>query len=317
MRITALTERGDDMPNLVLAPFYAIADLTVASHQHKMPPEDSWKRPQDGGQEEEDNYKRGVTDRMWGPSVVADGFVSYFTTQDPHMYHVTSAMTNTAFYKSFIYTMIQACESAFNQWRPTLHFEPSKVKIMGPSIIGQTKCLAATAKFKQLFDAFPAHASNASFKHYNKWKDAVGKGIEKCLNDYVDKVTLPGLPWYPAFAAFPAPVAPPMPNTPWPLIACPSLGVSSILVPKKLQDAMIENLDGECKQNSNDEFYKTVFEAIANAAALGFSVWLASQMVTNVLGQGNIPTFVPPPTGPIPGPVVNGTILPAPGGQIV
>ena len=157
------------MPNLVLAPFYAIADLTVASHQHKMPPEDSWKRPQDGGQEEEDNYKRGVTDRMWGPSVAADGFVSYFTTQDPHMYHVTSAMTNTAFYKSFIYTMIQACESAFNQWRPTLHFEPSKVKIMGPSIIGQTKCLAATAKFKQLFDAFPAHASNASFKHYNKW----------------------------------------------------------------------------------------------------------------------------------------------------
>ena len=55
------------MPNLVLAPFYAIADLTVASHQHKMPPEDSWKRPQDGGQEEEDNYKRGVTDRTWLP----------------------------------------------------------------------------------------------------------------------------------------------------------------------------------------------------------------------------------------------------------
>lgn len=305
------------MPNLVLAPFYAIADLTVASHQHKMPPEDSWKRPQDGGQEEEDNYKRGVTDRMWGPSVAADGIVSYFTTQDPHMYHVTSAMTNTAFYKSFIYTMIQACEAAFNQWRPTLHFEPSKVKIMGPTIIGQSKCLAATAKFKQLFDAFPAHASNASFKHYNKWKDAVGKGIEKCLNDYIDKVMLPGLPWYPAFAAFPAPFAPPMPNTPWPLIACPSLGVSSILVPKKLQDAMIDSLDNECKQNSNDEFYKTVFEAIANAAALGFSIWLASQMVTNVLGQGSVPSYVPPLVGPIPGPVINGTILPSPGGQIV
>lgn len=85
MRITALTERGDDMPNLVLAPFYAIADLTVASHQHKMPPEDSWKRPQDGGQEEEDNYKRGVTDRMWGPSVVADGFVAFYDARPTHV----------------------------------------------------------------------------------------------------------------------------------------------------------------------------------------------------------------------------------------
>ena len=66
----------------------------------------------------------------------------------------------------------------------------------------------------------------------------------------------------------------------WATTCFPSqLAGSSILVPKKLQDAMIENLDGECKQNSNDEFYKTVFEAIANAAALGFSVWLASLMV--------------------------------------
>lgn len=305
------------MPNLSLSPYYVIADLTVAAHQHKMPPADSWKAPQSKGQEESDNYKRGVGDANWGVGTVANGVTSYFTTQDSHTYHASTATAMTVYYKDFIYTMLDAVEYAFNQWHLMLHFDASKVKIMGPSAIASTKCLAASTEFKKLFDSYPEHAKFMSTKYYKKWKDAVGKGVEKCLNDFISKVTIPGLPWYPAFAAFPAPAAPPMPNTPWPLIACPSTGLPSITVPKKLQDAMCDALSGSIKQNSNDEFYKTVFEAIATALSLGFTVWIASQTVTNVIGSGQVPSFVPPPTGPIPGPVVNGTIVNAPGGQIV
>ena len=304
------------MANLTLIPFYVVADLTVASHQHKMPPEDSWKRPQDKGQEEADNYKRGVTDSMWGPGIpAADGIVSYFGTQDTHMYHLTSAMTNTAFYKSFIYTMLGATESAFNQWRATLNFQPNKTKIFGPSIVGTPKCLAAKAKFTELFDADPGHASFAAFKNYKKWKDAVAKGIAKCLDSYIDKLLIPGFPWYPAFAAFPGPSAPPMPNTPWPLIACPSLGVIDILNPKNIQKAILDAFDGDLKQEINDKFHETVFEAIANACALGFTIWLATQTVSNVMGQGPVPSYAPPYV-PV-GPVVKGAVVAAPGGQIV
>ena len=60
---------------------------------------------------------------------------------------------------------------------------------------------------------------------------------------------------------------------------------------------------------SPDAAKKQAIEAIAVGVSTGFLAWLGSQMVTNVLGHGPVPTFAPPAV--MAGPVVNGSILAA------
>ena len=72
--------------------FPILADLSVAGKQHKLPPEDSWKAPQNGGVEATGNYVNGVSMANWGMGVEsADGVMSYFATQDPQKYHLDTA----------------------------------------------------------------------------------------------------------------------------------------------------------------------------------------------------------------------------------
>ena len=289
-----------------------LADLAFAGHQHKMPPADSWKAPQ--GSDAQDNYKKGVTDQNWGQGFpAADGIMTYFATQDMHKYHFDAAKTNTQNYKNFVGTMLDGIQYAFNLWRPTLYFKD--IKVNGPCAVGSKGCLTTTAKFEDLFKTFPGHLSIGSGQFFNDWRDAVGKGVGKCLKNYIDSVMIAGFPWYPAFAAFPGPVAPPMPNVTWPLIACPATGLADITVPDKLKKAMIDAFPGSLKDKSNDKVYETVFEAIATAASVGFLIWVSTQMVNLVMGTGNIPTFAPPwvPVGP----VVNGQNIPSGGGNLI
>ncbi len=291
-----------------------LADLSVASKQHMMPPKDSWKAPQTKSKDDRDNYAQGVGYANWGQGYpAADGVTTYFGTQDPHSYHFKAAQTMTQTYKQFIYTMIDATAYAFNMWRPTLYFKD--IKINGPVAVGSKGCLTTTMKFEDLFKTFPGHASIAGGKHFNKWRDAVAKGVGKCLKSYIDSVMIPGAPFYPAFAAFPGPVAPPMPNVTWPLIACPATGLQDITVAQNIKKAIIDNFDNGLKDKSNDKLYDTVFEAIATALSTGFLIWVSTQMVNLVMGTGNIPTFAPPfvPVGP----VVNGQNIPSGGGNLI
>ena len=291
-----------------------LADVSVAAHQHKMPPKDSWQAPQQKSEDDKNNYVKGVGQSNWGVGYpVADGIVSYFATQDPQVYHFNAATVMTATYKQFIYTMLDGVAYAFNLWRPTLFFKD--LKINGPVAVGSKGCLTTTAKFEDFFKSFPGHASISGGRHFNKWRDAVGNGVGKCLKNYIDSVTIPGAPFYPAFAAFPGPVAPPMPNVAWPLIACPATGLTDITVPQKLKKAMIDAFDSGHKDKSNDKIYDTIFEAIANALATGFLIWVSSQMINLVMGTGNIPSFAPPYV-PV-GPVVNGQNVPSGGGNLM
>ncbi|MBQ9396133.1 MAG: hypothetical protein IJU23_11565 [Proteobacteria bacterium] len=293
--------------------FSILADLSVATHQHVLPPNDSWKAPQQEGDDAKQNYIDGVGKNNWGAGIpVADGIVSYFKTQDPHTLHMTTATTMTSIYKSFIYTMLDAVAYAFNIWRLTLKFD--NLKINGPAVVGSKGCLSATGDFEKLFLTFPGHSQFALGKHYNKWRDAVGKGVAKCLKNYIDNVTIPGFPWYPAFAAFPGPVAAPMPNIPFPLIACPSTGLADITVFTKLKKAMLDEFDDGCAEKCHDDIHKTIFEAIATSLSAGFLIWVSTQMINAVMGTGNIPSFAPPVV-PV-GPVVNGQNLPAPSNLI-
>ena len=251
--------------------FKILADLSFASKQHVLPPKDSWKAPQNEGKEKKDNYTNGVGNSKWGAGVdIADGVIMYFKTQDPHSYHLSTAATMTSSYKSIIYNMIDAVEYAFNLWRLTLKF--NNIKINGPVAVGSKGCLKADGDFEKLFMSYVGHTQFALNKNYSKWKNAVGKGVNKCLKNYVDGVMVTGFPWYPAYAAFPGPVAAPMPNVTWPLISCPSMGLADITVPMKLKKAMLNEFDSGVAEKCNDDVHETVFEAIATCLAtdLGF-----------------------------------------------
>lgn len=296
------------MPNVKFFPI--LADMSVASKQHKLPPEDSWKAPQEEGFETTGNYVNGVQSTKWGMGIeAADGVTSYFSTQDPQKYHLDTANTMTDYYKKFVKTMLSAVEYAFNLWKPTFGFQ--NLKINGPTVVGSKGCLKSSAKFFDLFRTYPGHAEFVANPNYSKWKDAVGKGVEKCLNEYFDNVTVPGFPWYPAFAAFPGPVAAPMPNVTWPLIACPSSGLSKIMDAQAIKKAIIDEFDDGVAEKSNDEVYDSIFEGIATSLSTGFTLWVSTQMINLVMGTGQIPTFAPPVV-PV-GPVVNGQSLPNPG----
>lgn len=296
------------MPNVTF--IKVLADLSMATKQHVLPPKDSWKAPQNEGKESKDNYTNGVGSEKWGAGFdFADGIVTYFKTQDPQTYHLTTAITMTATYKSMIYTLIDAVAYAFNIWRPTLGFQ--NLKVNGPVVVGSKGCLKENgADFEKLFKSFPGHAQFTS-SNYGKWRDAVGKGVKKCLKKYIDGVTITSFPWYPAFAAFPGPVAPPMPNVTWPLIACPSTGLADITVPMKLKKAMLSEFDSGLAEKCHDDIHESVFEAIATCLSTGFLIWVSTQMINLVMATGQIPTFAPPvvPAGP----VVNGQNIPAPG----
>ena len=291
-----------------------LADLTMATGQHKMPPKDNWKSPQSGGPEAKQNYVNGVGQANWGVGYpVADGILTYFGTQDMHTYHFTTASAMTMAYRQFIYTMIDATQYAFNLWKPTLFFKD--IKINGPVAVGSKGCLTTTADFAKLFNSYPGHAEISGGKNFDAWRDAVGKGVGKCLKNFIDGVTVPGLPWYPAFAAFPGPVAPPMPNIPVLLPMCPSTGLADITVPQKIQKAILNEFKSKLKQNCQEKIHETVFLAIATVLATGFTIWASTQTVNLVMGMGQIPTFAPPvvPAGP----VVNGQNIPSGGGNLM
>ena len=150
-----------------------LADLTMATGHHMMPPKDNWKAPQDKGEDSKNNYTNGVGPNNWGPGYpFGDGLISYFGTQDMHMYHFTTASVMTLAYREFIYTMIDATQYAFNMWKPTLFFKD--LKINGPVCVGKKGCLTTEADFVKMFNSYPYHAKLFEGKHYKKWRDAVG-----------------------------------------------------------------------------------------------------------------------------------------------
>jgi hypothetical protein len=113
---------------------------------------------------------------------------------------------------------------------------------------------------------------------------------------YTATIKIPGLPFYPAFAAFPGPFAAPMPNVPVPVIALTQ--VTATVGAGYLKSQMVAMLG-----QPTAPFHKELFESIADSFEKCFLMWQGTTMVTNVLGMGPIPSFVPPfvPVGPVVG----------------
>jgi hypothetical protein len=87
--------------------------------------------------------------------------------------------------------------------------------------------------------------------------------------------------------------------------------LSQIVQSDGMRCAMVAALDVKTKAADRGKHHEALFDALATVLALSFTLWLAAQQVSLVLGTGPIPTFAPPlvPAGP----VVAGQTIAAPG----
>lgn len=274
-----------------------LGHLRFSSYALKLPVD--WKQPQ--GDPEGKHYGDSIEpqEKVAIPTVIPP----FFTPHNMHKYHQDSCNKIGQSMKDFHDKAVDAVVYAHNMWKLQAGFQ--NLKVMAVAAVGQPGCLKGPP-LESFIKMAPSTA--AMMGNEAKYRDAVAKGVSDCFKDWQDKVMVPGLPWYPAFAAFPGPMAPPMPNVPVPLIACPSSMMSKIVAPMDMKDAMVGALDSGLKQDDPDKHHEALFDSIATVLAMAFMIWLASQQVMLVMGQGPIPTFAPPYV-PV-GPVMNGMNLP-------
>jgi hypothetical protein len=210
---------------------------------------------------------------------------------------ITSAMTSA----NARNRLVSAVKFGHGLWRLLARFEG--LRINGVSAVGAPGCLHGPA-FAGQIDACPDVQTLTGLEA--EFYEAVRDGVAGCFEEWRAGVTVPGLPWYPSFAAVAGPMAPPTPNVPTPLIACVSAKQTRIH-DTALKEAMRANLREDLRTSE----VLAMFDQIAFDLGTYFLLWLVSQMVTNVLGKGPVPTFAPPYV-PV-GPVVMGDNIAAPG----
>jgi hypothetical protein len=232
--------------------------------------------------------------------------IPFFQPQKPGYPHQQKTCNKIGkAFQDFHDAMLDAVQYSHNMWKLQAMFV--NLQITGPVAMASPGCLKGPPleTFIKIAPMVAAFTGNMA-----KHRDAVAKGVSTCFKNWQDQVMIPGLPLYPAFAAFPGPMAPPMPNVPLPLIACQSAMLNDIITPDAMTREMDNALDGGLKQKDPEKHYNALHAAIAQSLSIGFLIWVASQLVTNCLGQGPIPTFAPPYV-PV-GPVMGGTNIPAP-----
>ena len=96
-------------------------------------------------------------------------------------------------------------------------------------------------------------------------------------------------------------------NVPMRMLPCPSARSDRILP----LSALARELKGSLPPTAPVPVVDAFMDNIATCLALGFPVWLGSQIVSIVLGKEPVPSFAPPCLQV--GPVVNGHDITAPG----
>lgn len=196
------------------------------------------------------------------------------------------------------------CHKAMDKFKQAHDFGRKLAKIQNLKI---NACVAAngtgTLDYPALKDApaFSAWEGTEKEDNAKKYAKAVVDGLSDQHDKWASKVTCPGLPLYPGFIVYPGPMAPPTPAIPLPIIAWVSGGIAEVTVQAKLKDAMVKALDGDVKKADKAKIHEACFDSIGLSISLGYLIWMASQMVMNVLGKGPVPSFAPPyvPVGPV------------------
>lgn len=276
-----------------------LGNLKFFSHGLKLPV--NWSAPSGdpGGKQYSDALK--PSEKVALPQLIPP----WFMPAEPQKYFQDSADKIGNNFKKFHDDMLDAIQFGHNMWKLQAKFQ--NLQIQGPAVIGSPGCLDGP-ELESLIKQAPQCASYTG--NMAKYRDAVAKGLSKCFKDWQSQVMVPGLPLFPAFAMFPGPMAPPMPGLPMPLITFPSAMISR-MTPMQIAQEMESALDGGLKNDDKSKQYQALFDALATVISVAFLIWLPSQQVMTVMGQGQIPTFAPPfvPAGP----VVAGNNLAIPG----
>ena len=134
--------------------------------------------------------------------------------------------------------------------------------------------------------------------------------VAEAVTSWASSVRVPNLPWYPSFLVVPAPIATPTKSPATPLAAL--IQTRAFLEPSMLTMTIQTRLGKEAAtpeaQAAIKEFCTWFYS--------GFSTWLSTATIKEVLGTGPVPTFNPA-ANIHSGPVVKGTanggvITPAP-----
>lgn len=193
--------------------------------------------------------------------------------------------------------LVQAICWGHDQWRGQALFRG--IRINGVNAVGGSLEGPALAPFIRSRLPPPTPGDDLGRRH----GAAVAEAISGAWTEFQRSFSVPGLVWYPTFAAVAGPVAPPTPNVPSPLSSCTS--DRSRVAARTLRPRMDRH------SGPPDALGGALFDALAHAFESAVDTWLATQMVTNVLGQGPVPSYAPPHS-PV-GPVMAGTNLPSPG----
>lgn len=277
-----------------------LGDLAFAARGFQLPV--SWRQPSGDPHAEQYGDALEPPDRVAVPALIPP----WFQPHNRQRLHQSTCDEVGRAFKEVHDSMLDAVAFAHDMWRLQARFQ--NIQIMAVCALGAPGCLTGPELESSIKMAPSCAAWTGNRAAY---RAAVAAGVSQCFKRWQDGVTVPGLPWYPAFAAFPGPMAPPMPNVPMPLIACISTGMTEILVPNRMGDAMTAAFDSELARNDPDGHHEALFASIALVLSLAFAMWLPMQQVMMVLGKGPIPTFAPPfvPVGP----VVAGDIISLPG----
>ncbi|MFO1303337.1 MAG: peptidoglycan-binding domain-containing protein [Burkholderiales bacterium] len=256
------------------------------------------------------------TDGLFGPKtrarvmefqrnngLIADGVIGRLTrtklgTSDPMTDAPATSVGGRQTELDLARSIALAVKAGINHWQAQARFVG--VTIHGAFATGAPGCLVGPAIFG------PMSAWLGSIKgEDNAIAQAVGKAIANAFQRWQKSVAITGMNWYPGFAAFPGPVAPPTPNVPCPLIALKS-NTNELMYEASLLQVLKQGATGSPSPRA-----AAVHAALAEPLARAFLMYMTMTMVIGVMGQGRVPTFAPPTARA--GPVVGGSVIPAPG----
>lgn len=263
-----------------------LAKMSFKSLGRKLP--DDWQQPSgDAGKQYSDAFQ--PSDR----TAVSDP-MRIFQPASTNKLHVDTAKKIGKNIEDYMDGVCKAIASGWGNWMSACMV--SGAIVAGPVGTVTPGMVQGPPMSGLILASGPPMSSPQEMKFTNAIASAIGTAWQTW------HMGLAGTLQYPAFAAFPGPMAPPMPNIPIPVAAFASPG-EAMLGKSTLSGLMMANYG-----SPTDNHAKDIFDSVSDAFNQTFTTWKPATMVNNVLGQGPIPTFVPPwvPVGPVLGGVAMG-----------
>jgi len=266
-----------------------LARLKFSQNNLKVPT--NWQNPANS-----EHYGKAFKDseKTTSPDTTAPPL---FMPATMNKYHTETQKKLNSDFGTFIDTTCDAICGAWSQWQSAATMVG--VMIMGPmATLGQVVGIP----WQPLILAQGAKSTPMQMKYTN----VIATVLSTSWMTYTATIKV-AMSWYPLFAAMASPVAPPTPNIPCPVSALIQVPVS--IQPMLMKMQMVGQL-----ADPMAPFHQELFDCICDAFDKCFKIWQNSTMVTNVMGTGPVPTFLPPYV-PV-GPVVGGVGIMTPGGFV-